>query len=116
MKTLLIILAASFLISSNLLSQDLAANTKMINSSTLNKSAITDSKKDAVMMQKMTSIDRTENWNKLFRNQPEGGLIVFDTDENDYFFFNGKAWEQVIDVKRDLNGNIINEKLVTANN
>ena len=116
MKTLIIISAALFLISANLLSQDLASNTKMANLPTLNKSTRTDLKRDAVMMQKMTSLDRTENWNKLFNNQPEGGLIVFDTDENDYFFFNGKAWEHVIDIKRDINGEIINEKLVSQNN
>jgi len=113
MKTLILILVASFIISSNLLSQDYAMNKDMTNLSAMNKSNLTYSKRDAVIMQRMTTLDRTENWNKLFNNPPKNGFIVFDTDENDHFFFNGKAWEQVNDVKRDKNGKIINEKNVT---
>jgi len=113
MKTLIIILVASFLISANLLSQDYAMNNDMTNLSAMNKSNLTYSKRDAVIMQKMTTLDRTENWNKLFNNPRKNGFIVFDTDENDHFFFNGRAWEHVIDIKRDKNGEIINKKIVT---
>jgi hypothetical protein len=116
MKTLIIILVASFLISANLLSQDYAMNKDMTNLSDMSKNNLIYSKKDAVIMQRMTTLDRTENWNKLFNNPPKNGFIVFDTDENDYFFFNGKAWEHVMDVKRDINGKIINEKSVAVNN
>jgi hypothetical protein len=91
-------------------------NNSLAIASVMNKNAVTYSKKDAVMMQKMTTLDRTENWNKFFNNPPEGGFIVFDTDENDHFFFDGKEWKRVIDIKRDINGEIINEKLVTIKN
>ncbi len=116
MKTLIIVLVASFLISSKMLSQDIEMDNNMTNAYVVNNDNGTYSKKDAVIMQKMTSKDRTENWNKLFNNPPKCGFIVFDTDENDYLFFNGQAWEHVIDVKRDMVGEIINEKLVTSNN
>jgi len=114
MKTLIIFLVASFLICSNIIGQDNEMNNKMTNKSKMHNS-IYSTKNDAIMMQRMTSKDRTENWNKLFNNPPENGFIVFDTDENDHFFFNGKAWERVIDEKRDINGKIINEKSVAVN-
>jgi hypothetical protein len=113
MKTLAITLIASFLFCLNILGQNYDLNKEMANKSKLHAS-IQAKKVDAVMMQKMTTKDRTENWNKLFKSLPESGFVVFDTDVNDYFFFNGKNWEQVIFIERDLNGNIINDKRIAV--
>jgi hypothetical protein len=113
MKTLAMTLIASFLICTNIIGQANGANNESVNNPKMKKS-MNATKLDAVMMQKMTTKDRTENWNKLFKSLPGSGFIVFDTDVNDYFFFNGKNWEQVIFIERDLNGNIINDKSIAV--
>ncbi|MBN1252500.1 MAG: hypothetical protein JXR51_12040 [Bacteroidales bacterium] len=114
MKTLIIILAAAFLISSNLLSQDLAINSSSDNASVYMKTSKITSKRNAVMMQKMTTLERTEKWNQLFNNPPRKGFIVFDTDENDYFFFSGKKWETVIDARSECNEETNRKKMATT--
>ena len=92
-----------------MLGQDYAMNSNIKGAFVMMNNNKISSKKNAVILQKMTTLDRIKHWNEIFKNPPKNGFIVFDTDENDYFFFNGKAWERVLDVSRDNNGKQVNQ-------
>ena len=81
----LIIITVQFFLANNLFSQSVAINT---DGTTAHSSAILDIKSTTkgILAPRMTTIERTTI------GTPAAGLLVYDTDTNSFWFFNGSAW------------------------